>query len=64
MDEGIATVVVALTANFGIILALWHDTRKRTNGSGPLAEKLDRIDDRVRHVEQGVARLEGRRYRG
>jgi hypothetical protein len=47
------------------IAAAWLDLRKRTNGSGPLAKKLDeqterlvRIEDRVGRTEERVGRIE------
>lgn len=35
------------------LAGMWLDMRKRTNGSGPLAEKLDRLEDLMyRHIER------------
>lgn len=57
------TAVPALVAS----LAQWADMRRRTNGSGPLATKLDehgqrldRIEDRTVRTEERVVRIEER----
>lgn len=42
MEALIAGSVAGLT-----IAAAWFDLRKRTNGHGPLAQKIDRLDAKV-----------------
>lgn len=41
-------------------LAQWRDMRKRTNGTGPLAAKLDEQNERLTRIEDRVARTEER----
>lgn len=43
-----------------LLVAMWVDTRRRTNGSGPLAGKLDEIGVAVARVDQKLTdHLEG-----
>lgn len=34
-----------------LLVAMWVDTRRRTNGSGPLAGKIDDLSTAVHRVE-------------
>lgn len=40
-------IVVGAMAMWGTVTAAWLDMRARTNGSGPLAKKLDGLSDQV-----------------
>lgn len=51
----VAGVVAGLT-----VAAQWLDMRKRTNGSGPLAKKLDQHGERLGRIEERSARTEER----
>jgi hypothetical protein len=51
----VAGAVAGLT-----ITAAWLDLRKRTNGSGPLAKKLDEHGERLGRIEDRSARTEER----
>jgi hypothetical protein len=53
-------VAAALTSIPPLILAVWRDLRNRTNGSGPLAQKLDCIEGRLVRMEERVVRVEER----
>lgn len=45
-----AIVVVGVTVP--LLMGQWMDMRRRTNGSGPLAAKLDKLEDlMIRHLE-------------
>lgn len=57
-----SVVVAGITALPLLItsLAQWRDMRKRTNGSGPLAAKLDEQGERLTRIEDRVARTEER----
>lgn len=43
-----------------LLVAQWLDLRKRTNGSGPLAKKLDEHGERLGRMEERSARTEER----
>lgn len=63
-------VLVAAITTLPLLLASaaqWRDMRRRTNGDGPLAAKLDeqterlvRIEDRVGRTEDRVGRIEAK----
>lgn len=54
-----AAIIGGVTA--GVLLAAqWLDLRKRTNGSGPLAKKLDEHGERLGRIEERVGRTEER----
>jgi hypothetical protein len=63
MDSAI--VVAGITA-FPVLvasLAQWADMRRRTNGSSPLAAKLDEHGERLTRIEERTARTEERTAR-
>ncbi len=60
-----SVVVAGITALPVLVasLAQWRDMRRRTNGQGPLAAKLDEQGDRLTRIEERIARTEERSAR-
>lgn len=59
MEVVVAAAVGAVAPTIAA-LASWRDMRKRTNGAGPLAAKLDEQNERLTRIEDRVARTEER----
>lgn len=60
-----STIVAGITA-FPVLvasLAQWRDMRRRTNGQGPLAAKLDEHGERLTRIETRTASTEERTAR-
>lgn len=57
MTAETATIVVAGVGAWGTVMAA---VLHRTNGSGPLAKKLDHLIDRVNCIDNRVSRIEGK----
>lgn len=53
-------VVVAVIGSWATVMVAWFDTRKRTNGAGPLAAKLDIVLGRLDRIEGRQERLDDR----
>lgn len=71
MVENIVIAAIAATPPTLVALASWRSMFHRTNGSGPLAAKLDeqterlvRIEDRVGRTEERVGRIEAQVIEG
>lgn len=59
-----AVVAAAVSTIPPLLVVIWRDLRNRTNGHGPLAQKLDCIEGRVVRIEERTARIEERVGRG
>lgn len=60
MDATITAATITALPVLLASLAQWRDMRRRTNGQGPLAAKLDEQTERLVRIEDRVARTEDR----
>lgn len=61
--ENVAVAAIAALPPTLVALASWRSMFHRTNGSGPLAAKLDEQGERLTRIEERTARTEERTAR-